>query len=207
MRAEFVANGVPDRPLEAAQERVEARRAFGFPADAFVAGFLARTSIAKGIGVFVDAARATATEPVVWAVGGSGDREDLSRDAAIANLRHFGFVFDSDGYRAAIDCYVQSSYVEGLSLSLLEAMRAGLPIVATDAGSTRAAIRDGIEGIVVPVGDPDAIGRAVTTLARDPSLRATLGRSARAKFLTHFSIERQVDAFGEIYAAAIAKRG
>jgi glycosyltransferase involved in cell wall biosynthesis len=206
IRAEFVANGLPDRTLPTDAERASAREEFGVPPERFVAGYLARTSIAKGVGVFCDAARASGDAQLLWTVAGSGDRADLARDANLANLRYIGFTDRSDAYRAAIDCYVQASYVEGLSLSLLEAMRAGLPIVATDAGSTSFAVRDGIEGLIVPPGDVAALATAVRRIASDAELARRLGGAARERFVSTFSIARQVDAFGDVYAAAIATR-
>ncbi len=206
IRAEFVANGLPDRTPPTDAERARAREEFGIPSERFVAGYLARTSIAKGVGVFCDAARTGGQTHVLWTVAGSGDRADVARDANLANLRYIGFTERSDAYRAAIDCYVQASYVEGLSLSLLEAMRAGLPIVATDAGSTSVAIRDGIEGLIVPPGDAAAIAAAVRRVADDAELARRFGAAARERFVSTFSIARQVDAFGDIYAAAIATR-
>ena len=206
VRAEFVANGLPDRPIASRTQRDAARERFGFAPGTFVAGYLARTSVAKGVVVFCDAARASVRAPVFWAVAGSGDRADAARDAALANLAYVGFTQESDAYRAAIDCYVQASYVEGLSLSLLEAMRAGLPIVATDAGSTTLAIRDGVEGLVVPPGDASALAAAVATMAAEPERARAFGAAARARFVSTFSIERQVDAFGDLYTTAIASR-
>jgi glycosyltransferase involved in cell wall biosynthesis len=206
VRAAFVANGLPDRAPAREDERASARERFGFPPAAFVAGYLARTSVAKGVVAFCDAARASPDRDVLWAVAGSGDRADAASEAGLTNLCYVGFTNDSDTYRAAIDCYVQASYVEGLSLSLLEAMRAGLPIVATDAGSTSYAIRDGIEGLIVPPGDVAALAAAVHRIASDAGLARALGAAARARFLSTFSIVRQVDAFGDLYAAAIARR-
>ncbi len=206
VRAEFVANGLPDRPVATDAQRIAARERFGFPRERFIAGYLARTSVAKGILVYCDAARASAELPILWAVAGSGDRADAASDASLSNVRYAGFTSESDTYRAAIDCYVQASYVEGLSLSLLEAMRAGLPIVATGAGSTTFAIRDGIEGLVVAPGDAAALAAAVGRIAADPELARSLGAGARERFVSTFSIERQVDAFGDLYAAAIASR-
>ena len=206
VRAEFVANGLPDRAPASEKARNAARERFGLPPGTFVAGYLARTSVAKGVVVFCEAARASAHVPVFWTVAGSGDRADAASEARLRNLAYVGFTTESDAYRAAIDCYVQASYVEGLSLSLLEAMRAGLPIVATDAGSTKHAIRDGVEGLVVPPGDAAALATAVSRIATNPELARTFGAAARERFLSTFSIERQVEAFGDLYAAAIATR-
>jgi glycosyltransferase involved in cell wall biosynthesis len=206
VHVEFVPNALPDVESGVRTERAAARARFGLPADAFIAGFFARTSIAKGIAVFCDAARASGDRGVTWVVAGSGNRADIARDAMLPNLRYLGFQNDGDAFRSAIDCYVQSSFVEGLSLSLLEAMRAALPIVATDAGSTRFAIRDGIDGIVVAPGDAGAIARAVASIAADPSRAFALGRASRERFESTFRIERQVETFDDIYARAIVRK-
>ncbi len=204
VRAEFVANGLPGRARATATERARARERFDFGVE-FVVAYIARTSVAKGVLVFCDAARASIDTQTLWAIAGSGNEEASARDAG-TNTRYLGFVSDTDALRSAIDCYVQASYVEGLSLSLLEAMRAGLPIVATDAGSTRLAIRDGIEGLIVAPGDARAIARAVARIAADPAFALMLADAAARRFADQFSLERQVQAFDDLYRVAIARK-
>jgi len=81
------------------------------------------------------------------------------------------------------------SYREGLPRSLVEAAAVGRPIVATDVAGCREVVRDGQEGILVPLGDIDAAARALTTLAADPGLRYRLGAAANARFQERFTAD------------------
>jgi glycosyltransferase involved in cell wall biosynthesis len=81
------------------------------------------------------------------------------------------------------------SYREGLPRSLAEAAAAGRPIVATDVAGCREIVRDGQEGILVPLGDIDAAARALTTLAADPDLRYRLGAAANARLHERFTAD------------------
>jgi glycosyltransferase involved in cell wall biosynthesis len=82
-----------------------------------------------------------------------------------------------------------SYYREGLPRSLVEAAAAGRPIVTTDVPGCREVVRDGIEGILVPLGDSDGAARALATLAKDPALRAKLGAAAKVRFHERFTAE------------------
>ena len=76
--------------------------------------------------------------------------------------------------------YVLSSDYEGISNSMLEAMALGLPVIATDCpiGGSRMYIRDGVNGLLVPVGDEEALARAMERLADEPAFGESLGREA-----------------------------
>jgi len=202
-RKAYVANGLPDRALTSAPERALARDRFGFPSDRLVFGYLARTNAAKGLPEFLESARRCQGDPYIWAIAGTGDLEATIAAAALPNVRFFGYVADSDAYRGAIDVFVQASHIEGLSLSLLEAMRAGLPIIATDAGSTSLAIRAGIDGVVVAPGDVGAMVAAAHALGSDPGLAQRLGVAARERFVDAFRSDRQHRDFLNIYRSCI----
>jgi glycosyltransferase involved in cell wall biosynthesis/2-polyprenyl-3-methyl-5-hydroxy-6-metoxy-1,4-benzoquinol methylase len=81
---------------------------------------------------------------------------------------------------------------EGQSLVVIEAMSAGLPVVVTASGGLAETVRDGVEAIVVPRQDPAAIAAAVTTLLRDPALRECMGRAARARYKSLYTLEAWV---------------
>ena len=81
------------------------------------------------------------------------------------------------------------SYREGLPRSLVEAAAVGRPIVATDVAGCREVMRDGQEGILVPLGDIGAAARALSTLAADPDLRYRLGAAANARFHERFTAD------------------
>lgn len=198
-RTQCVANGLADREVPSAAARADARARFGFPDDRLVVGFLGRTSAAKGVGEFLESARTCATEPYLWAIAGTGDLDGTIANAAIPGVLHVGHVADGGAFLDAIDIFVQSSHTEALSLALLEAMRAGRPIVATNVGSTSRAIRDGIDGTLIPVADAHAMVDAVRSIANDHTRATALGASARSRFVNEFRIDRQQRAFEAIY--------
>ncbi|GIU78031.1 MAG: hypothetical protein KatS3mg005_1269 [Bryobacteraceae bacterium] len=97
------------------------------------------------------------------------------------------------------DIFLHSSHSEGISNAVLEAMACGLPVVCTDAGGMREAVRDGIEGFVVPVRDVEAMTEALLKLARDPELRRRMGEAARQRVLEEFTLEKQTREWRALY--------
>lgn len=205
VRTRFVPNAIADGPVAEPASRAAARASLGLDPDAFVAGMLGRLSVEKGVDNFANAARLDGTGSMRWTVAGSGPLEERLRESAPPNLTCLGFLAQADAYLSGLDVYVQPSFTEGLSLSLLEAMRAGLAIVATDVGATREAVSDGVDAVIVAP-EPDAIYEAVARLRGDDALRARLGASARARFLERFRmsvVERQ---YASLYREAAATR-
>jgi glycosyltransferase involved in cell wall biosynthesis len=97
---------------------------------------------------------------------------------------------------AASDVFVFPSLYEGLGVSLLEAMAAGLPVVTTDRPPMNEIVQTGINGLLIPAGDPAALATAVVHLAEDPPTRSRLGEAAKRTVTSQFNIEgvvRQVE--------------
>lgn len=105
---------------------------------------------------------------------------------------------------ASADVVVLSSRDEGLGTTLLDAMLAGVPVVATAAGGVREVVRDGVDGLLVPVGDGPALGAAIARVLSDTDLRAALVESGRRR-VREFSIERTVE--GTLREYRVALRG
>ncbi len=96
---------------------------------------------------------------------------------------------------AAADVVVQPSHEEGFSNAVLEGMSAGRAVVATAVGGNPEAVRDGIDGLLVPPRDPVALAAAIDRLASDPELRRRMGKSARERVEAEFSMDRMVQRF------------
>jgi glycosyltransferase involved in cell wall biosynthesis len=200
-RLVFVQNAVPERAVPSAAERRAARERFGFPADATVIGSLGRLTKNKGVLDILAAAKRTLGSGIIWAIAGSGAVARDVDQCGLDNVRYVGFQSDNETYLAALDVYLQASYFEGLSLSLLEAMRAELASISTRAGATEFAIRDRREALLVEAGDIQAIVDAARALHADAALRTALARASRARFDEAFTIVRQHEAFLELYRA------
>jgi glycosyltransferase involved in cell wall biosynthesis len=112
---------------------------------------------------------------------------------------------------AAADLAVLPSLTEGMSVGLLEAMAAGLPVVATDIPGTREVVVDGVTGRLVPVRRPDLLAARLSELASDPALRVQLGAAGRRRveqqFTLTLNVSRHLDAYRRLAAAHRTGRG
>lgn len=97
------------------------------------------------------------------------------------------------------DALLHPSLTEGVPTVVLEAMACEVPVVVTDCGGVREAVTDGVEGFVVPPRGPRRMAAALEELARDPALRRRMGRAGRARVEQAFTLERQIDAFEQLY--------
>ena len=141
--------------------------------------------------------------------GDGPERERLELIAADLKLRdsvHFlGAVSNPADVLAATDIFVLPSLVEGLPLALLEAMRAGKPIVATAVGGVPEAVTSGINGLLVAPADDVALADAIGILAASPPHRAELGDQARARADRDFTEERYIGALASLYDELLAR--
>jgi glycosyltransferase involved in cell wall biosynthesis len=92
---------------------------------------------------------------------------------------------------------------EGMPRAVLEAAASGRPLVVTDVPGCRHFVRDGVEGLIVPPSDPDALAAALARLAADPGLRARMGDAARARVLSGYTIGHVTAGVREAYAGLL----
>jgi hypothetical protein len=111
-----------------------------------------------------------------------------------------------EDYAAACDFGLITSESESFCLSILEAMTFARPSIATAVGGIPEVIEDGRSGLLVPFGDADGLARAAERLIADPRLRQRLGRAAQARAKSHFSAERIVPTYIELYRKLVARR-
>ena len=102
--------------------------------------------------------------------------------------------------------FTLSSTTEGLSMTLLEAMAAGLPIVATDVGGNRELLRPPQCGLVVPARDPRALGRAYIELLLNPQRRAQMGAASRARAVQYFNMDHTLAEYTKLYDELMARK-
>ncbi len=148
---------------------------------------IARLHPIKGIDVLLDAAARLGGGAWEWTVLGDGPmRESLEAQAralgVAARVRFVGFHPDLTPFLDEADVFVLPSRAEGLPLALLEAMAAGLPVIATRCGSgVVEALDGGAAGVLVAPENPAALAAAVRALIDDPERRAGLAASARTR--------------------------
>ena len=95
---------------------------------------------------------------------------------------------------------------EGFSNAILEAMAAGLPVVASRAGGNPEAVVDGETGLLFPHGDADALARAILSLLRDPARAGAMGEAGRRRVAEHFPIGKMVSEVESLYETLLAKK-
>jgi len=137
-------------------------------------------------------------------IAGSGPLEPALRRMAGPGVRFVGAVDDVAPWLRAADVFVLPSDTEGLSNALLEAMAAGLPVVATRVGGAEDVVRDGESGRLVAPGDGAALGAALVALLASGEERTALGRAARRTMAESFALESVAARLVALYEALVA---
>ena len=116
-----------------------------------------------------------------------------------ATVTFAGFRPDLRDFLGRIDLLVHPATREGLGIGLLEAQAAGVPVVACAAGGVPEAVADGDTGLLVAPGNAAGLVEAITLLLDDPAWREKLGAAAAERTRTHFSPDRMVEAYSDLY--------
>jgi glycosyltransferase involved in cell wall biosynthesis len=211
-RIRVIHNGVelPEPLDEAARSAI--RAGWGVPDDARVIGVVGTFKPGKGqdrIVRVMPGILASVPDARLVLLGDGPTRSAVSALASslgiVGRVVDVGQVPDARPLYAAFDLAVSASDAEGLPNAVLEAAAAGTAVVATDAGGTREIVTDGETGILVPVGDDDALGREVARLLARPDERARLGAAARDHAATAFGVDRFVRETLELYERLAAR--
>ena len=137
-----------------------------------------------------------------------GRLRDLLKDLKLADWVELpGMVTDVDRWYRSFDIYVSASFLEGQPVAMLEAMAYGLPIVATDVGASAETLGHGESGLVVPPCDTAALADGIGTLLGHRELRKRLGRNARTRVESHYSIDAVADSHLRCYRELLIKKG
>lgn len=204
-RLHVIHNGIAvgERPRVA--QCVAAREALGLPQGAFVVGTVGRLDPVKNLSLLLHAhklliGRHAGARLVI--VGDGPERDALQAQVGALGMAD-AVIFA--GYRAdvrailpAFDAYANTSTYEGISLTILEAMAAALPVVATGVGGNPEVVIDHETGRVVP-GRSQAFAAALLELARDPLRRHRMGEAGRWRVTRHFSLGRMVEQYAQAY--------
>jgi len=173
----------------------------------------ARLAADKGLSYLVEAAAILNRDVGGYRIAIAGDGpvrarlERLARDRGVSGAVTFlGFRQDIGDLLAAADLVVLPSLREGLSISLLEAMAAGKPIIASSIGSHREVAAQAEMARLVPPADPVALAEAIQEFAGDPALRAHLAASARSLFEARYTEDRMLNAYRQLYLSLVERK-
>lgn len=203
-----ITNGIDAKRYSSSSGR-EFRTEFGIMPHEFVIGTVATPGRrAKGLDVLLEAASILKTLSPGCRFVIVGDL-DLGRGVELLADRDSrgltgdvvvtGFRSDVDRALAAFDVYALTSRSEGFPLSLLEAMAAALPIVATRCGGPEQILDDGVTGLLVENGSAEAVASAIERLRANADERRRLGNAARKAVSERFTLEAQVRAYEQLY--------
>jgi L-malate glycosyltransferase len=198
-------NGIEPGAVPSVDARRAVRQRLGAPEHEVVVGTVARLDPVKDLGSLMRAA-AAAIEAGLNArlviVGDGAERDALMRLASELALNErvvfLGQRDDAREWLAGFDIYVNSSVSEGISLTILEAMAAGLPVIATAVGGTPEVV-DRTCGRLVPARTTEALSRSIVELGRATALRHSLGVAGRRRVETTFTLDRMVGQYLDVY--------
>jgi glycosyltransferase involved in cell wall biosynthesis len=205
---QVVPNGIHLDPFQSAADPAFRLALTGGTTNRPIVLTLARLWWRKGLNYLLEAA--ALVPQAMFVVAGEGPERELletqARDAGIAaRVVFLGQRDDIPRLLAACDVFVLPSLFEGLPLSVLEAMAAGKPVIATDVGGTAEAVIEGRTGLLVPPRDPLALASALSTVLNDRNLAAEFGRAGRLRATNEFSAEKMTLRNEAIYEDVLAR--
>lgn len=205
-RIAVIRNAIPVENFYVPDQRIPYRCMLDLPADSLVIGYSGRIQKVKRIDLlllaFSDVLSHFPKARLVLA--GEGDLKSQLQSYAdklgIGDaVTWLGFCREIPRLLAAIDVYVQPSSNEGLSLSILEAMAAGKPVIATKVGGATEVLKHMETGFIIPPKSSLAISSAIVNLLNHTEERLRLGEAARKRVLQEFNVQPMAESYGSLY--------
>lgn len=211
----LIPNGIPVAAYgRRAGEAQACRHALGFSDTDILVVSVGRLSEAKNPLLLLEAfSRASGSDEVfhLLLVGDGPLRGLIERRreelGLMGRVHLLGVRSDVPTILGASDVFVLASDWEGNPLSVMEAMAAGLPVVATAVGGVPELVDEGMDGFLVPPRDPAALAAALRSLLREPERRKTLGAAARRKAVARFDVSAMARKYEALYESLLAERG
>lgn len=199
----IILNGMPPAKDYTPEEKAKIREKYNIPPDTFVVAHIARLTEIKGHDYVLDTAKELPFNVLVL-FAGDGDREAHLRariqKEKLSNVRLLGFVQDVDEILAIMDVQVNASFVsETTSLALLFGMSVGKPAIVTNHTGNPYVIKEGVNGLLVPPQDPQALDDAITRMKDDPDLYQQLCQGALQTYQREFTATRMAKETAAVY--------
>ncbi|MBI1870453.1 MAG: glycosyltransferase family 4 protein [Chlamydiae bacterium] len=195
-------------PLE--EEKMEFRRQYHLDKDIPTIGIIARLSPVKGHRFLLEALHALSKVRKLQClvVGDGPSRKEFLDDLTRFNLKNIvrwiPWTDHSWEVLSLLDVFVLPSLQEGLSLSILEAQAAGVPVVASNVGGISEVVVDGKTGILVPPQDSQALERTLNKMLEDPALARHMGSQGREHVSQKFNLDRMTDKVIALYEKVLS---
>ena len=182
----------------------------GIDRDAIVFTCVGRLELPKNPGLLLEALRELNDPRAHLVLSGEGSlRQQLTAYAQANNLCErvhlIGKQNNVPSVLAASDVFVLASNWEGNPLAVMEAMAAGLPVIATQVGGVPELVQSGGQGLLVPAGDRVAFAAAMKALLYDTETRQAMGRAAQTRAVREFKVERMVEGYANLYREMVKK--
>jgi glycosyltransferase involved in cell wall biosynthesis len=190
------------------------RKEMGIGENHLVVGMVANFNRSvKGVSLFLDA-----VPKIVQAVpsarflllGGGEEEKSLRAKAQSLGIGPYivfaGFRPDIHRFYAVMDISALTSFSEGLSITLLESMRCGIPVVATRVGGNPELVCDGVTGFLVPPGDVPSFVEKIVKLLQDKELRSRMGEEGRLRAMRDFRLEDVASRYLETYEGLLSRK-
>jgi len=198
-------NGIKELTRNAELEAA-VRCRLGIPESAFVVGTVSRLDSVKNqkmmIGAFKRFLEAS-PDSYLLMVGDGPERDALEKQTEKAGLAgrilFTGYIEHPASYLAAMDAFLLSSYTEGTSMTLLEAMSLGIPTVATRVGGNPEIVSHGETGLLAQSDDEAGFAGAMVRIFKDPGLREKLSRNSQARFKERFTVSHMAEQYLNLY--------
>ncbi|WP_456371454.1 glycosyltransferase [Thermodesulfatator atlanticus] len=210
-KIKVIYNGIPMPARLAPEERKTLRKEFGFSEDDFIVATVGRFDPIKNLPMLLKAIALARkkNKNIKGLLIGDGPEfsklKNLAKDLGLENVVLFtGFRKDATRIVQLADVFVLSSFSEGTSLALLEAMACGLPAVVTAVGGNPEIVIDGITGVLVPSEDHVRLAAAFLLLAENPRLCEEMAKASRKRFEENFVFEKMVASFESLYQGLLA---
>ncbi len=207
-----VHNGVPDiSRAPNCPSPGQLRGILNRQADEVLVGTAVRMTQQKGVDVLVESFRTVAARNSKAHLVLMGDGPLFGEIRSLVDafglrdrVSMLGYRQDAPLLVRDLDVYVLPSRWEGLPMGIIEAMAWSLPVVATSVGGNPEAVAEDT-GLLVPPDNPGELATALSHLCNDPALRTSFGKNARARYLSHFTVERMVCDYANIYREMTAQ--
>jgi|MTBAKSStandDraft_1061840.scaffolds.fasta_scaffold01661_14 glycosyltransferase involved in cell wall biosynthesis len=206
----LIENGIPEIQFENDNDYIQSSTEKN---KSFIIGAIGRLSPEKGFNYIIDAMvqlSRLSDDYKLFVLGEGGERQNLENKVKEYDLQDkvffLGYRNKAYNYLKKFDVFVLPSLTEGLPITLLEAMQAGIPIIATRVGGVPEVINDGITGLLVDPENSDQLAQKISFIRNNPGISTKLGNAARHLSLERYSSKKMACKYREVYQGILINK-